>query len=219
MTKAERFQRLTCTAKIRGDLRTKSVRAATFAWTAGVGYFVLRFGSTAILARLVLPEHFGLVMMITAVTSIADQFRDLGLSTVTVQRSEITYEEISNLFWVNVGAGLLIAVVVCATSPLLAVYYKEPRLIVPTCFLATNFVWGGLMVQHQALLTRQLKLGYTSTIRLLSSLFSTVLAVALAWKGFGYWALVWREFVRCGLLALGMWAAFPWMPGLPSRRT
>jgi O-antigen/teichoic acid export membrane protein len=219
MTKAERFQQLTCTKEIRGDLRTKSVRATMFAWSAGLGDFALRFGSTAVLARLVLPEHFGLVMMVTALTSIADQFRDLGLSTVTVQRKDITYEEVSNLFWINVTAGLLIAMMVCAAAPLLAAYYNEPRLIVPTCILATNFVWGGLMVQHQALLARRLKLGHTSSIRLLSSLVSTSLALALAWNDFGYWALVWREVVRCVLLTVGMWVAFPWVPGLPSRKT
>src|SRR5436190_10289000 len=142
VTNAENFQRLTGTEQLRADLRTKSVRAAAFTWTAGVADFVLRIGSTAILARLVLPEHFGLVMMVMAVTSIADQFRDLGLSTVTVQRHVITHEEISNLFWINVFAGLSIAAVVCAASPLIAAYYKEPRLIVPTCLLATNFVWG-----------------------------------------------------------------------------
>ena len=219
MTKAERFQKLTCTAEIRSDLRTKSVRAATFAWTAGAGDFALRFGSTAILARLVVPEHFGLVMMVTAFTSIADQFRDLGLSTATVQRKAITHEEVSNLFWINVTAGVVVALVACAASPLLAAYYKESRIIVPTCLLAANFVWGGLMVQHQALLTRRLQLGSTAMIRLLSSLLSTALAVILAWRGFGYWALVWREFVRCALLTIGMWVACPWMPGPPSRST
>jgi PST family polysaccharide transporter len=219
MTNSERFQRLISSGELRGNLRAKSVRAAAYTWTAGLGDFALRFGSTAILARLVLPEHFGLVMMVTAVTAIADQFRDLGLSTVTVQRKEITHEEVSNLFWINVTAGLVIAIVICGASPLIAAYYKEPRVIVPLCLLATNFVWGGLMVQHQALLTRQLNLGYTSAIRLLSSLISTILAVALAWKGYGYWALVWREFVRSALLTLGMWAALPWIPGPPSRKT
>jgi O-antigen/teichoic acid export membrane protein len=216
---ARRFAALTSTTALRNDLRGRSVRAAAFTWTAGVGDFALRFGSTAILARLVIPEHFGLVMMVSAVTAVADQFRDLGLSTVTVQRKELTHDETSNLFWINVACGLLIALVVIAASPLIAAYYKEPRLIVPLYILATNFVWGGLMVQHQALLTRQLKLGHTSTIRFLSSLVSTVLAVVLAWQGYGYWALVWREFVRCALLTIGMWAALPWVPSLPSRST
>src|SRR5215467_3526079 len=98
MNEVERFKRLICTEAIRRDLRSSSVRAAGFNWLAGSADFMLRIGSTAILARLVLPQQFGLVMMVTAVTAIADQFRDLGLSTVTVQRKELTHQEVTNLF-------------------------------------------------------------------------------------------------------------------------
>jgi O-antigen/teichoic acid export membrane protein len=219
MNQAEKFKRLTCTEAIRNDLRASSVRAAAFTGAAGAADFILRIGSTAILARLILPEHFGLVMMVTAVTAIADQFRDLGLSTATVQRKEISHREVSNLFWINLSAGLLIALVVCGASPFISSYYKEPRLTLLTCVLATNFICGGLMVQHQALLTRQLRLGHTSSVRLLSSVLSTVLAIALAWAGFGYWALIWREVVRSVLLTAGMWICFPWIPSLPCRKT
>ena len=219
MNQAERFRQLTCTHAVRDDLRGKSVRAAAFTWVAGVGDFVLRIGSTALLARLILPEHFGLVMMVTAVTSIADQFRDLGLSSATIQRKEITHAEVSNLFWVNVLAGLCIAVSVCALSPLISIYYKEPRLTVIVCVMASSFVWGGSMVQHQALLARQLKLGHSAAVRVLSSAVSTGLAIWLAWMGFGYWALVWREVVRSALLTVGMWLCFRWVPGLPCWKT
>jgi PST family polysaccharide transporter len=54
---------------------------------------------------------------------------------------------------------------------------------------------------------------------MLASVISTVVAILLAWKGFGYWALVWREVVRSVLLAAGMWICFPWIPGLPCRKT
>src|SRR5215468_4800656 len=101
MNKAAKFNRLVCTQAIRKDLRSSSVRAAGFTWAAGTVDFILRLGSTAILARLILPEQFGLVMMLMAVTAIADQFRDLGLSTVTVQRREISHQEVTNLFWIN----------------------------------------------------------------------------------------------------------------------
>ena len=120
MNQSEKFRRLFCTEAIRKDLRTSSVRAAGFTWAAGTADFVLRIGSTAILARLLLPEQFGLIMMVMAVTAIADQFRDLGLSTATVQRREISHQEVTNLFWINVLAGILIAAVVCAASPLVS---------------------------------------------------------------------------------------------------
>lgn len=219
MTQAEKFQRLTCTQAIRNDLRASSIRAAAFTWSAGVADFVLRLGSTAILARLILPEYFGLVMMVMAVTAVADQFRDLGLSTATVQQKEISHQEISNLFWINALSGMIIALVVCAISPLLALYYKDSRLTIITCVLATNFVWGGLLVQHQALLARVLKLGHSAAVRVLAGFISTLLAVFLAWKGFGYWALVWREVARNALIMVGMWICFPWIPGLPCRNT
>lgn len=219
MNKAEKFKQLTCTQKVRADLRGSSVRAATFIGAVGVIEFIIRIGSTAILARLVLPEHFGLVMMVTAVTAVADQFRDLGLSAATVQRKDISHEEVTNLFWINVAAGLSIALLICAVSPIISLYYKESRLTPITCILATNFIWGGLMVQHQALLTRQLKLGHTSIIRLLASFISTALAVLLAWMGFGYWSLIWREVSRSVLLTVGMCLCCPWIPGLPSRKT
>jgi len=92
MNQAEEFKGLICTQAIRNELRSSSVRVTGFTWAAGVADFVLRIGSTAILARLVLPEQFGLVMMVMAVTAIADQFRDLGLSTVTVQRKDISHQ-------------------------------------------------------------------------------------------------------------------------------
>jgi O-antigen/teichoic acid export membrane protein len=216
---SESFRRLTSTDGLRTELRSRSVRAAALTWSAGAADFALRLASTAVLARLIVPEHFGLVMMIMAVTAIADQFRDLGLSTVTVQRETITEHEVSNLFWINVLAGVAITLVICLGSPLIASYYHEPRLVLPTCILATNFTWGGLMVQHQALLTRQLRLGRTSLVRFFSGVVSTVLALLLAWWGFGYWALVWREVTRCALLTIGMWFSCPWVPEFPHRRT
>jgi PST family polysaccharide transporter len=219
LTSAENFQQLTCNRHVRDNLRAKSLRAALLTGTAGFADFSLRIGSTAVLARLLAPEHFGLIMMVTAVTAVADQVREMGLSTATVQSPDITHERATNLFWLSTGIGVAIAVLICATAPLLAFYYHEQRLIAITCALSATFVFGGLMTQHQALLTRQLKLGHTSTIRFTSSLVSTAVAIALAISGFEFWSLVWREVLRGAVMTAGMWLCFPWCPGLPRRHT
>jgi len=220
MTNAERFrQLLTDTSHNRENLRIRSTRAAIFTGVASFSEFALRIGSMAILARLIIPEHFGLVMMATAVTAVADQMKDLGLSSATVQRKEITHAEVSNLFWVNVTVSLFLTLVVCGLSPLIASYYRDPRLIAITCIVASNFVLGGLMVQHQALLTRQLRLGKTSSVRLATSAVSTLLAIALAWMDFGYWAIIYSEVTRNILLVAGMWLCYPWAPSLPNWKT
>ena len=186
---------------------------------SGAGEFVLRLGFTAILARLISPDDFGLFMMVAAVTAVADQFRDLGLSTATIQREQITHAEVSNLFWVNTAAGLLIALIICAVSPLVALYFREPRLTWMTVALAPTLVLGGLTVQHEALLGRQMRLGGKSGMRLLAFFLSSVVAVLLARAGFGYWALVWREVARSAFIVIGAWAICPWIPGMPRRDT
>jgi O-antigen/teichoic acid export membrane protein len=219
MTKAEKFALLTENSATRRDLRSSSVRAALSSGTVAMFEFALRIGSTAVLARLISPEHFGLVIMVSAVTGLVDQFKDLGLSMATVQRASISHKESTNLFWVNVGTSALLAVLVCAASPLIAAFYSEPRLIPITCAMSATFVSGGMMNQHQALLTRQMRLGQTALVRLFSSVLSTAVAIILAWNGAGYWALACREIVRSGLLTAGMWWCFPWVPSLPQRDT
>jgi O-antigen/teichoic acid export membrane protein len=218
MSRVSTFCRLTEIDSIRADLRSRSIRAVGLTAAAGFADIGLRLASTAVLARMLLPEDFGVVMMVTAVTAIADQLRDLGLSTATVQKKTITHGEVSNLFWINTGAGVVIALIVCALSPLVAAYYRDPRLRLITCVLASNFVFSGLAVQHQALLARTLRLGTSASVRLSSSALSTVVAVFMAWQGYGYWSLIWREVLRSALLAGGMWLCLPWVPGVPSRQ-
>lgn len=217
VTAADRFERYAGTTELRGDLRGRSVRAFGYSFVSGGADFVIRIASTAVLARLIAPEEFGLFMIVVAVTTIADQFRDLGLSTATIQRERITHAEVTNLFWINLAAGAALTALVCALAPLLAIYFRDDRLTAITIALSVNFVLGGLVVQHEALLARQMRLGAKSLVRTLAALLSAVLAVVLASGDMGYWALVWREIARSVLIVLGVAAICPWRPGLPDR--
>jgi PST family polysaccharide transporter len=217
MDKEEAFQRLVCTIAVQADLRGSSVRSATYTAAAGLVSFFCRIGSTMILARLVLPEHFGLLAMVAAVVGFAEQFRDLGLSTATIQAKSLTRQQVSNLFWVNVGCGSGIALVVAALAPVLAWFYHDARLLPVTLAIALTPFLGGLGVQHQALLTRQLKLGRISTIRMGSALFSDLLGIGLALAGAGYWALVIREITRNLFVLLGIVFSCRWLPAWPAR--
>lgn len=185
----------------------------------GGGEFAVRLGSTAVLARLISPEHFGLFMMVTAVTAIADQFRDLGLSTATIQRERISHEEVSNLFWINAGVGTVLTLIVAALAPLVSSFFREPRLTAITIALSSTFLFGGLSVQHEALLARQMRLGPKSGMRLMGSTLSSAAAIGLAMAGFDYWALVWREVLRSAFVVAGAWVLCPWLPGPPRRST
>lgn len=197
------------------QLARRSVRA-TVATTAAAGLdFSVRLGSVAILARLVSPADFGVVMMAGAAVAMAEQVRDLGLSTATLQRPDLSAAEVTNLFWINAAAGLLLAVALCALSPALAWMLGDPRLIAVTCGLALTLPAGGLAIQHQALLGRNLRAGPLATARVGAGLASTALAIWLATRGAGYWALLWREVSRAAFLTVGTWCLLPWRPGPP----
>jgi PST family polysaccharide transporter len=156
--------------------------------------------------------------MVTAVTSIAERFKDLGLSDATIQQKEITHEQVSTLFWVNAGVGVAMMLVVIGAAHPVSLFYSDARLVSIMSAIALSFPLSGLAVQHQALLRRQMKFAQLAGVQIGSSLLSLALAIIMALKGCGYWALVAREVTRSVFMATGSWFCMPWVPARPSRQ-
>ncbi|MGA2515995.1 MAG: lipopolysaccharide biosynthesis protein [Thermodesulfobacteriota bacterium] len=207
------------TGTLADDLKKKSIHSGAFAFAAEGINFVLRVGSISVLARILIPEHFGLLSMVMAITVIAAQFKDMGLSLATVQQKEITHEQVSTLFWINLIVGLVITLILCVCSRVVGWFYADHRLVWITMAIATTFFWSGLTVQHQALLRRRMEYLKISVINVGANLCGVFIAIVLAVKGYGYWALVLREVTVSIFVAIGMWVACPWVPGLPKRNT
>lgn len=184
---------------------------------AEIGTSLLRIGSMAVLARLLLPEDFGLLAMVTALTVFVERFKDLGLGDATVQTREITHAQVSSLFWINLAVCAGIALLLASLSKAIAWFYNEPRLTAVSLVIASTFLFSGLVIQHQAVLRRQLRFGALALIQLYSIVLSLLVAIVLAYYGFGYWALVAREFSRAVFVVIGTWIACPWRPDLPRR--
>ena len=217
MNRADKFNQLAGGEVVNRNLKEKSVRGALFMGIWNGFDFILRMATSVILARILVPEDFGLVAMVYAVTGMIDGVRDLGLSTATVQRHGITHEQVSNLFWINVSAGILFFLFFSVASYGIANFYNEPKLIAITVAISTTFIMSGLTVQHEALLSRQIKQGQIMVIRLSADLASMLLAIMFAVGGYEYWALVFREIIRSLLIVSGFWICCPWLPGLPSK--
>lgn len=218
MSQSEESSRFASTDAVRPHLRARSVRGAAALAVGAGGEIVIRFVSIVVLARLLVPEDFGLIGIVTALIAIAGMFSGLGLSTATIQRRDINHRQVTNLFWINLAIGAGLTAVFCLASPLIAAFYDEPRLTPIVLVIATTFFWGSCTVQHEALLIRQMQQTRTASIRLGASCVSVAVAIALAAMDFGYWALVWQEVVRTFLVAAGVWLFCPWRPGLPYRK-
>ena len=96
------------------------------------GKVLLQTGTLILLARLLSPEDFGLTGMVATLTGFLTMFRDAGLSAATVQRLEVTHEQISTLFWINVAFGALLSACAILLAPAVARFYGDPRL---TCLI------------------------------------------------------------------------------------
>ena len=213
----DKYKHLFDTEHLKGDLKGKSIRGGASSLIGESVSFALRLGSTVILARLLLPEQFGLVGMATALTGFAHIFKDLGLSDATIQNKDITHEKVSNLFWINAAIGLLIMLIVALSASPIARFYKDQRLQGITLAISSCFFFSGVTVQHQALLYRQMRFSQIAQINVLSSALSIPVGVILAWMGFGYWALVWKEISASALITAGMWLKSGWIPSMPRR--
>ena len=157
--------------------------------------FAMNLAAAAILARLLNPRDFGLVGMVLGVTAIVNVFKDMGLSRATVQRDQLTQQQVSNLFWINVAFGGLLTAICAGLAPLAAWFYRDARVTGIMLALSLIFVLAGSTVQHQALLSRQMRFRALAVIEVSSLAAGFTSGCVFAWAGIGYWALVAQQVV------------------------
>jgi O-antigen/teichoic acid export membrane protein len=199
------------------DLKEKTIRGGFARLIAQGANFAFRIGSLMILARLLAPEDFGLVGMVTAFTGVLNLFRDFGLSTATVQREEVTEAQLSTLFWINVGVGAILALLSVVLAPVVVRIYHEPRLLGITMVLSLGFLFNAAGIQHSAILQRHLRFTALAIINVSALVVAAIVAIGMAKLGYGYWALVWQTVTVPLTLTAGSWIAAAWVPGKPRR--
>jgi O-antigen/teichoic acid export membrane protein len=216
---ASAFERHFATDYLLRNLRQRTISSGLITAAAQGAQFLLNLAYIMVLARLLLPQEFGLVAMVTTVMGFLRIFQDAGLSTATVQRQKITHAQVSNLLWVNVGVGGVITLLVAALAPAIAWFYGEPRLVGITLVLSITFLLASSAVQHIALLNRQMRFGVIAMIDTVSVLAGYLTGIGIALLGYGYWALVGTSVVQVGIKLVLAWLISGWRPRLPSRNT
>jgi PST family polysaccharide transporter len=197
------------------DLGRLALRSGTISVALQYGNGLIQIIATIVLARLLTPEDFGLVAIVTVLTSFAPMLIDFGLGNATAQRRKITRGQVSSLFWLSSGIGLAIAVIVAACSPLIASIYREPQLEAIAFYTAVIFVLLGVSNQHLALLRRTMQFAKIAKVQTLSTLTGVAVAIFMAIGGYGYWALAFRSIVGSLCVAIGAWLVCGWRPSFP----
>lgn len=147
------------------------------------------FLSSIVLSRLLLPEEYGFVALITVFTGFVSVFADVGLSYAIIRSDYgLTYHKaLSNLaFYI----GLTLSFITILLAYPIGWFYEDSSLILPTIVMSTIFVFGAFAIVPNAILMKRLDFNYIGKIRLISNVISIVLMIIFAALGFSYWSLI-----------------------------
>lgn len=172
----------------------------------------------AVLYRVLGPEPYGLLAMVVPLLLLLRVVISGGLDVAAVQQAELSWPQVSALFWLNQFLGLGMVLVALAAGPALAWFFDEPRLVSLSAVLGGTSLVVALGTQHQALLQREMRLGTLAVIRVAAQTLGGAAGIGAALKGAGVWALVVQQYVEFVSLTVLAWLVEPWRPQFLLRR-
>jgi len=183
-------------------------------WTSvsTFGRRILALLANIVLARLLSPADFGLVAMAAVVLGFIDIFKDLGTGAALIQRKQVSEGLFSSIFWFNVGFGVLATALTIACAPLIAAFYKEPRVTPILIGMSVSFLLSALTIVHNGLLQRHMKFVTLAKIEVASAVISYAVGIGAALLGHGVWSLVYQVVTNSAVFLILIWYASDWRP-------
>ena len=172
----------------------------------------LAFG--IILGRLLDPSDYGMTAMLAVFSVIANELQSSGFKTGLINLQEPRHEDYNAVFWFNVVAGALIYAVLFLAAPLIARFYGNPALIPLSRYVFLGFVFSSFGMAQSAYLTKQMQIKQIAKCGMTATLTSSLVSVAMATMGFGYWALATQYLMYIAVNTLLLWCFSAWRPTL-----
>ena len=143
-----------------------------------------------VLARLLLPEEFGQVAIITIFINLANSIIQNGFNSALVQQKEVDDKDYSTVFYITMVLSAVIVAIWCVTAPYIAAFYESPKLVWPIRVYSFSLFFGAFNSIQVAKLQREMRFQPMLYTSLIATVLSGVLGVVMAYMGFGIWALV-----------------------------
>ncbi len=172
----------------------------------------LAFG--IILGRLLDPSDYGMTAMLAVFSVIANELQSSGFKTGLINLQEPRHEDYNAVFWFNIVAGALIYAVLFLAAPLIARFYGNPALIPLSRYVFLGFVFSSFGMAQSAYLTKQMQIKQIAKCGMTATLTSSLVSVAMAAMGFGYWALATQYLMYIAVNTLLLWCFSAWRPTL-----
>lgn len=194
------------------SLKKKTVKGV--AWTSLDQVATLGFGFVigVILARILSPDDYGLLAMITVFNAIAYAFINSGFGNALVRKPDLTENDNSTAFYFNIVAGVVMAGVIWLIAPLVAMFYDKPILCQLLRVEGLLLIVSSFTIVQNAQLTRALNFKAKMIINVASQVLAGAIAIVAAYRGFGVWSLVIQHIASGIIRMILLWVISPWRP-------
>lgn len=172
----------------------------------------ISFLVTIVLARVLLPQEFGLIGMITIFSTIGTSLMDSGMTASLIREADPDQDDYSTVFFINLLVSCLVYLILFTSAPLIATFFNQPLLIDIIRVYFISLVIRAFSMVQSTRLTRQMDFKTQMTITIPSLIIGGVVGIVMAYNGYGVWSLVWMYLIQTLLETVQLWIRTAWMP-------
>lgn len=172
----------------------------------------ISFIVSLVLARMLMPEMYGLIALVSVFINILAVFVDSGLANALIQKKKADDLDFSSVFYANILFCTVLYLLLFLAAPLLASFYRQPELIPLVRVLGLILIISGLKNVQQAYVSRNMLFKRFFFATLGGTIVSALVGIGMAYRGYGVWALVVQTLLNSSIDACILWVSVPWRP-------
>ncbi len=196
------------------SLKDKTVKGVAWSGVDNVARYVVTFVVSIVLARLLSPEDYGLIGIISIFTTVCTVLIDGGFGDALIRKKDVTEDDYNTAFIANLGMSLFLYTIIFLCSPLIAQFFGREELVSLTRVSSLSLIIGALSLVQLKRLTKQIDFKTQTKVTVLASVISGVIGIVMALLGCGVWSLVAQGLVSQGLRTILLWYYNHWIPKL-----
>ena len=175
---------------------------------------IINFVVQVMLARLLMPEMFGLIAMVIVFISIGQTLMDSGMTSSLIRTKEPDQLDYSTVFVTNLFMSLTVYGIVFFSAPSIALFYNQNEITDIVRLFSLSFVIRALVAVHLAKLTKEMNFKLQMKLQIPSTIISGVVGIYMAYDNYGVWSLVWLNLIQAIIFAVLSWVFINWRPSL-----
>lgn len=193
-------------------LRTRVVSSLIWKFLERGGTQGIQFIVSIVLARLLVPEDYGMIALVLVFTSIASVFVQSGFNTALIQKKDADELDFSSVFYSSLAVAIILYMVLFFSAPYIADFYGLPRLVKVLRVLSFSLILGAVNSIQNAIVSRRLLFRLLFFRSIVAILVSGAIGITMAYAGYGVWALVAQSISNQLIVAIILWLTLRWRP-------